>query len=58
MATINIDQYKTLARDMNNFKPRAPELIAELCLDVYPLFSTAIRAHVRAIIIRELKGNK
>lgn len=58
MATINIAQYKTLAADMQAFRPRDHHLIAEWCLDVYPLYSASARDRVRKIIINHLQGIK
>jgi hypothetical protein len=54
MATINIHQYYQLADDIQAFKKRDKHLVAEQCLDVYPLFSTTVRQHVRRLIIKHL----
>jgi len=54
MATINIDHYYQLADDIQAVKKRDKHLIAEQCLDVYPLYSAAIREHVRKLIVKHL----
>lgn len=54
MASINIHDYYTLADEMQDFRKRDKHLVAELCLDVYPLYSAAIRQHVRKLIVEHL----
>ena len=54
MTSINIDEYKKLADDIQAHKNRDPHLVAEWCLDIYPLHSAALRQHVRKIIIKHL----
>jgi hypothetical protein len=54
MAYINIDQYYQLADDIQAFKKRDKHLVAEQCLDIYPLCSATIRQHVRRLIIKHL----
>ena len=54
MATINIQQYYKLADDIQAFKPRDKFLVAEQCLDVYPLYSKGVRYMVRRLIVDNL----
>tara|TARA_R110000796_G_scaffold1456_1_gene5816 strand:+ start:1152 stop:1427 length:276 start_codon:yes stop_codon:yes gene_type:complete len=54
MTSINIDQYYKLADDIQAVKKRDKHLVAEQCLDVYPMNSTAVRQHVRKLIVKHL----
>lgn len=54
MASINIQQYYKLADDIQAFKKRDPHLVAEQCLDVYPLYSAGVRELVRRLIVKHL----
>jgi hypothetical protein len=54
MTWINIDQYYKLAEEIQAVKARDAHLIAEQCLDVYPLYSHATRQHVRRLIVKHL----
>ena len=56
MASINIQQYYKLAEDIKAFKKRDHHLIAEQCLDVYPLYSAGVRGMVRRLIVEHLNN--
>ena len=43
-----------MADDIQAFKKRDKHLVAEQCLDVFPLYSTAVRQHVRNLIVKHL----
>jgi hypothetical protein len=58
MATINIQKYYELADDIQSFKPRDKHLVAEQCIDVYPLYSKGVRDMVRRLIVNHLKECK
>ncbi len=49
--------YKTLALEIQDAQPaRDAHLIAEWCLDIYPLSRYAMRQYVRQLIIEALRG--
>ena len=61
MNTVNIDQYRTLAADIRAFSNRDSHLIAEMCLDVYPVSQPQhfkLREYIRAAIVQHLQANK
>ena len=52
-----IIDYKSLALEIQDAQPsRDAHLIAEWCLDIYPLSRYAMRQYVRRLIIDTLRG--